>query len=172
MLKVIGAVLILFSGTMFGFYQAAMLSRRPKQIREFIHALQRLETEIVYGLTPLTVAFHKLADQLAHPAAGLFRQAAEALAATTDRSAGEIWRQAAEEQWKYSALKDSEKQILLQLGHTLGRSDREDQVKHLRLAVSLLQAEERTAQEDQRRYESMWKSLGVLMGALVVILMY
>jgi stage III sporulation protein AB len=172
MLKVIGAVLILFSGTMFGFYQAALLSRRPRQIRQFIQALQRLETEIVYGLTPLTIAFRKLADQLPHPAAGLFRRAGEALAASTDRSAGDIWRQAAEEQWKYTALKSGEKQILLQLGHTLGRSDREDQVKHLRLAVSQLQAEEGAALEEQKRYESMWKSLGVLMGALVVILMY
>ncbi|MFH5184861.1 hypothetical protein ACHHV8_20690 [Paenibacillus sp. TAB 01] len=28
------------------------------------------------------------------------------------------------------------------------------------------------AQEDRKRYESMWRSLGLLMGALLVILMY
>lgn len=172
MLKLIGAVLILFAGAMFGFYQASQLSRRPKQIRHIIQALGRLETEIVYGLTPLASAFGKMAAQLPEPAAGLFRKAGEGLAASTDRSAAEIWQEAAEEQWKYTAMKSGEKQIVMQLGNSLGRSDREDQIKHLRLAASQLQAEETHALEEQKRYESMWKSLGVLMGALVVILMY
>jgi len=42
MLKLIGAICILFSGTMIGFYQALQLSRRPRQIRQLIQALQRL----------------------------------------------------------------------------------------------------------------------------------
>ncbi|WP_248925297.1 stage III sporulation protein SpoIIIAB [Paenibacillus hamazuiensis] len=172
MLKLIGCVLILFSGTMFGFYQASLLSRRPKQIRQFIQAVQRLETEIVFGLTPLAEAFGKLSSQLTEPAAGLFRTAGERLAAASDCSAADIWREAAEEQFRLTAMKTGEKQILLQLGWALGRTDRDDQVKHLRLAVSQLQAEETGAIEEQKRYESMWKSLGILMGALVVILMY
>ncbi len=59
-----------------------------------------------------------------------------------------------------------------QLGAKLGLTDRDDQVKHLRLAVNQLRGEEELAKDEQQRYERMWKSLGLLMGALVVILMY
>jgi stage III sporulation protein AB len=69
-------------------------------------------------------------------------------------------------------MKLPEQEVMLQLGHVLGLSDRSDQVKHLRLAVSQLQAEEVDAREEQRKYEKMWKSLGVLIGGLIVILMY
>ena len=69
-------------------------------------------------------------------------------------------------------MKQAEQEVVLQLGSVLGVTDRSDQIKHLRLAISQLQAEETESREDQRRYEKMWKSLGVLIGALIVILMY
>jgi stage III sporulation protein AB len=69
-------------------------------------------------------------------------------------------------------MKTSEKEAFLQLGLTLGITDRDDQIKHLRLTASQLQTEELTAWEEQKRYEKMWKSLGLLSATLVVILMY
>ena len=67
-------------------------------------------------------------------------------------------------------MKAAEQSALIRLGATLGISDREDQIKHLRLAMQQLKAEEDAARDDQARYEKMWKSLGVLIAALVVIL--
>nr|WP_313782935.1 hypothetical protein [Paenibacillus larvae] len=52
MVKMLGAVLVLGAGTLYGFVQAMHYARRPKQIRQLHQALQRLETEIVYGYTP------------------------------------------------------------------------------------------------------------------------
>jgi stage III sporulation protein AB len=172
MMKLIGAVLVLFAATILGFYKASLYAQRSKQIRHLIQALQRLETEIVFGLTPLEEAFLRLGNQLPKPIADFFSHAGLTLRQASGQPASEIWRQTVEQHWKWTAMKNGEKDILLGLASTLGRTDRDDQVKHLRLAVSQLQAEEFQAQDEQRRYESMWKSLGVLMGALVVILMY
>lgn len=69
-------------------------------------------------------------------------------------------------------MKESERDIVLQLGYSLGASDRLDQIKHLRLAMNQLQCEEENAADEQRRYAKMWRSLGMLGGALVVILMF
>jgi stage III sporulation protein AB len=71
-----------------------------------------------------------------------------------------------------TACKKNEKDIMLLLGASLGVSDREDQLRYLRLAIAQLQAEEENAIEEQKRYEKMWRSLGVLAGALIVIVMY
>lgn len=174
MLKFAGSVLILGAAALLGFLQAAHYARRPRQIRLLIGALQRMETEIVFALTPLPDAFLSLGRQLAEPVSSLFRLTAQRLASPdgTGMSAREIWRQTVTDVWKRTSLKTPEQEIVLQLGSVLGISDREDQVKHLRLAVSQLQAEETEAREEQRRYEKMWKSLGVLIGALIVILMY
>jgi stage III sporulation protein AB len=170
-LKFIGAVFIIFAATLFGMLQARHYARRPKQIRGLIGALQRMETEMTYALTPLPELLSSLAKQTAEPLADLYRKISEQLTGSSGISTREIWQQEVMMTWKGTSMKLPEQEVMLQLGHVLGLSDRSDQVKHLRLAVSQLQAEEADAREDQRRYEKMWKSLGVLIGGLIVILM-
>jgi stage III sporulation protein AB len=172
MLKLAGAVLIIAASTLFGFAKASQYAKRPRQIRQLIHALERLETEMVYGFTPLAEALLRIAGQLEPPLSAMFRRAAEPLSGPTGKTAAECWQEAVEASWRQTALSSNEREILSQMGYTLGNSDRQDQAKHLRLAVSLLAAEEQSAWEDQRRYEKMWRGLGVLAGAFVVILMY
>lgn len=171
-LKLIGSICLLFAGTVFGFYRAAEYAKRPQQIRQLIGMLQRLETEVSYGLTPLPEALRAVSRQGAEPLAGLLRSAAEQLAAKDGRSMREIWQESVKQSWGSTSLKSNEQEIMLDLGLTLGISESLDQVKHLRLAVSQLQVVEAAALDEQRRYERMWRSLGVLVGALAVILMY
>ena len=59
-------------------------------------------------------------------------------------------------------MKRSEKEALLELGQSLGVSDREDQMKHLQLAVRQLQHEEAEARDKQLKYEKLCRSRGAL----------
>lgn len=172
MIKLLGAILIVVSGTLIGFYQAAQFANRPRQLRAFILALQRLETEIMYGYTPLADALLKIGQQLTEPIRTIFIKAAEHLAAPVSSTAQDSWQQSVEMNWRHTSMKQNEKQIVYQFGYTLGTSDRDDQIKHIRLAIQQLQHEEAMAQEDQKRYEKMCRSLGVLAGVLIVVLIY
>ena len=69
-------------------------------------------------------------------------------------------------------MKKDEQEVLRQLSCTLGTSDRLDQIKHIALAAEQLKHEEGTAREEQSKYAKMSKSLGLLVGALVVILIF
>jgi len=171
MLEWLGGGLVFFAGTMFGFTVSNQYTNRPRHIRQLLQALQQLETEISYGMTPLPDAMHSIARKLQDPLASLFRKIAEELSSgslTTNQS----WNAAVDDCWHRTAMRSAEKEIFLQLGSTLGVSDREDQLKHLHLAMGQLKGEEEAAKEDQRRYAKMWRSLGMLGGALVVILMF
>lgn len=172
MLNIIGAVIILVAGTLIGFYRAAQYADRPKQIRQLIQSIQRLETEINYGFTPLPKALKRISRSTQGPVSNLFEQAATRLSQNDGLTTKESWQQIMDEEWSSTAMNVTEKEIMLQLGSTLGISDRNDQLKHLRLASNQLQSEEFTAKEEQIRYEKMCKSLGVLSGALIVIIMY
>lgn len=172
MLNILGAVLILITGAMFGFYQAAQYANRPKQIRQLIQALQRLETEINYGLTPLPEALEHISKIISAPISNMFLQASRKLSTNDGNTTTDSWREVIKEGWNDTSMKAAEMDIILQLGNTLGISDRNDQIKHIHLTANQLQGEEEIAKEEQKRYEKMWKSLGILVGALVVILMY
>lgn len=174
MLKFAGVLLVLFAGTMIGFMQGARFAARPKQIRELLHALQRLETEIGYGQTRLPEALTRIAAIVPQPLSALFATISRSLSkdsAESGETAREIWERAIHDHWPETALKKAEKEALLRLGSTLGGSGREDQLKHIRLAAIQLQAEEASARDDQQRYEKLSRSLGMLGAALVVILM-
>lgn len=171
MIKLLGAVLILVAGTLIGFQQAAKFAERPRQLRQLAHALQRLETEIGYGHTPLPEALDRTAAATASPIAALFRSAAEELKGEEGLSFQECWERSVQACWIETSMKTSEKAIMLRLGSTLGISDKEDQMKHLRLALLQLRSEEDAARDDQGRYEKMWKSLGALLAVLIIILM-
>lgn len=171
-MKLLGAVLVLLAATLYGFFRSMQYARRPRQIRELTSLLLRMETAIVYGSTPLPEALASLSRQAAEPLAAMLRDIGEGLRLQPERPLRELWREAAERGWRRSAMREPEFEAFAQLGHILGLSDRTDQAKHLKLAAAQLNAEEETARDEQRRYETMWRSLGVLVGALIVILMY
>ncbi|MBB6730532.1 stage III sporulation protein SpoIIIAB [Cohnella zeiphila] len=171
MLKLIGAALVLFAGTMIGFVQAARFAERPRQIRHLLHALQRLETEIGYGQTPLPDALRRMALVLPPPLSGMFADIAGELRSERGGTVSESWERVLSDNWSSTSMRAGEKEAMLRLGASLGGSGKEDQLKHVRLAMLQLQDEESAAREEQQRYEKLSRSLGVLGAALVVILM-
>jgi stage III sporulation protein AB len=172
MVKLIGAVLILFSASMVGWQIGRYYAYRPVQLRSLLVALQMLETEIVYGLTPLHRAFVKVGHRVSQDVGKMFILAAELLITERAQSAEDSLRQSMSRLWTQTALRKQERDVLTSLGQVLGSSDREDQQKHLRLAVTHLRGLEEEARADQEKYEKMYKSLGFLGGLLVVILMF
>lgn len=172
MVKLLGAVLILLAGTLAGFLKARQFADRPKNIRGMIAALQRLETEITYGYTPLPEAMRRIASGSREPVRSLFASAAEDMGEPNNRSAQDALNRAVDIHWKATAMKAQERETLRQLGCTLGTSDRKDQANHIALALQQLKQEELSARDEQAKYEKMSKSLGVLLGALIVILIF
>lgn len=171
MLKLFGALLIVLAGAMIGRLQAKKLSDRPGQIRRIVRILGQLETEIAYGFTPLPAALRKVAKQTAEPLSSLFEQIGSRLE-QEEQAVMDVWQQTIYREWHRTAMKTAEKEVVIGLGYTLGTTDREDQIKHLRLAAKQLEGLELEAAEDQKKYEKVWRSLGLLGGALVAVIMY
>jgi stage III sporulation protein AB len=169
-MKWIGAVFILCATTWAGFEWARKLSERPRQLRQLKVALQSLEAEIVYGLTPLHEASAHLATQLTKPLSWFFYKFAKRLD-KADTTASQAWDESLEEIWPLTSFRQGELEIMHQFGSTLGRHDREQQQKQIRLALAHLEREETEALEAQHKYEKMIKSLGFLCGLLLIILL-
>ncbi len=171
-MKFLGAVLILVTSTSIGFLFSKRYRDRPRQLRQLKSALQTLEAEIMYGLTPIQEAAVHLKEQLPKPINGFFSRLVDEMALRDGRSFNQIWVDVLEAFWPTTALKQAEKEIWKQFGQTLGQSDRTNQQKHIQLALSHLEREENEARVAQSQYEKMAKSLGVLGGILLVILLF
>lgn len=172
MIKLLGACLILLSTSAFGFRKAWAFAERPRQIRQMRGALSQLRTEISFGSRRLDRICEQIGQREQEPVRSLYAHCAENLKTLDGVSTFECWKRAVEKTWPLTALKGPEREVMIDFGKTLGVSDREDQLAHLARTQTNLEVEESRAREEQERYEKMCKSLGVLGGALIVILIY
>ncbi|MGG3907065.1 stage III sporulation protein SpoIIIAB [Geobacillus stearothermophilus] len=169
-MKWLGALLILAASTWMGMEAARALYERPRQLRQLKAALRAFEAEVMYGHTPLAEASQHIARQTAAPIGELFAQFAAALHAC-ETSVAEAWEKSLRAVWGKTALKQGEWEVMKQFGATLGQYDRLTQQQQIALALAHLEREEAEALDDQARYGKMAKSLGVLAGLLLVILL-
>ncbi|MCR2820362.1 stage III sporulation protein SpoIIIAB [Lederbergia panacisoli] len=170
MIKIIGAIFIIGATSWAGFEFSKQLSERPKNLRLFRHSLETLEAEIMYGHTPLGEAANNISAQIPEPIATHYRTFSEKLM-QEDAVVKTVWEESLSEIWESTSLKQSEFEILLQFGENLGRHDRDLQQKQILLTLTNLEREEENAREKQKKYEKMVKSLGVLTGMLIIILL-
>ncbi|KRG11606.1 stage III sporulation protein SpoIIIAB [Lederbergia galactosidilytica] len=170
MFKLIGSLLILGATTIIGFEIARGLSERPKQLQLFAASLETLETEIMYGHTPLGEACIKISKQLPNPISAHYVRFSNFLQ-KEEITVYKAWEAALKETWKQTALKQNEFEILQQFGANLGRHDRESQQKQIILTLNHLSREEKEAREKQKIYEKMSRNLGVLIGVLIILLL-
>jgi stage III sporulation protein AB len=170
MMSWIGAAAILSATTILGFEWAKRVRERPKQLRELKVTLQALEAEIMYGSTPLNEAFQHIGKPLKEPLSAFFLTISDLLN-QGEMSVQEAWESQLLVLARETSFKNGEIEVLRQFGATLGRHDKEHQQKQIQLTLAHLNREEKEARDIQERYEKMCKSLGVLMGLLIVILL-
>ncbi len=170
-IKIIGAAVLIGATSLIGFSLAADCSKRPRTLRELQALLQMLENEISYLSNLLSEAFNRIYEGSNSEAAILFKAAAENLG-TSGVTADEAWEKAVEDNCSKLSLNKEDKTILETFGKMLGNSDLEGQLNNIRLITSQLKLQELKAEEMRRKNERMYRSLGVLSGLAIAILLF
>jgi len=170
-LKVLGALLTLIVPSVVGFQIAARYGRRPGELRALQTGLSILITEVEYGAVPLPEALRSAGRAAGQPVGAIFLAAADRLRAGGGITAGEALEAALRSAAAATCLTAADRAVLAALVPVLGASGRQDQVRHLRLALERLAGAEARATAERERYERMYRYVGVLSGlALVLIL--
>jgi len=167
----IGALLFIGTTTWIGFEWSHRLTTRPKHIRQLKNALQILEAEIVYSRLPLQDAFYNISNQIPDPINTFFKLLYKRMLKER-KSLYEIWEYEVNGLMKMSSIDNNEAEILRQFGRTLGQHDVQQQQKHIQLAVHHLDRELENARDNQFKYSKMAKSLGILCGLFIVLLLF
>ncbi|TFJ93702.1 stage III sporulation protein SpoIIIAB [Lentibacillus salicampi] len=166
----IGALLFIGTTTLIGFDISRKLNERPKQIRHMKNALQILEAEILYSQLPLQDVFATIAMQIPEPISSFFNQLDISLS-QNNRDLYHVWTTHLDELMASSAFDANEGEILKQFGRTLGQHDFDQQQKHIHLTIKHLDRELDDARDNQYKYSKMAKSLGLLCGLFIVLLL-
>ncbi len=148
---------------------AMRLESRYRELEGIRAGLRALVTEIEYARKPLPRAWRDLAEAYGGPCASLFSSAADAFGGEEAETAGAAWMAALHRSDLHLTRQDW--RILASLGGVLGVSGGADQVDHLRAVDERLGEQMKEARRHSRRRGKLSRSLGLLGGVLLAVIL-
>ena len=123
MLKIAGAVLVIFSCSALGYSKSIHMTRRLQQLREIEKMVFLILGEITYRREALPEALGTVAYRLPEPLAGFLKEVSEAAGQYQGACFQEIFREKAKTYLSGTALCPKDLEEFLQLGAYLGYLD-------------------------------------------------
>lgn len=170
MIRFVGAVLLALGGLGAGLTAVSRLAGRVRDLRALEGAVETLERELGWRLTPLPEALERTAEGLTGRPARFFRLCGREASALEGRPFREVWVDCMN-----AARMDLEREdaaILEELGAVLGRYDGDSQRQALERAAARLTAQREKAEERRERLGRLYGILGISGGLLLVILLF
>lgn len=171
-IKLLGSIIVLLSSGFLGYILSTDCKRRPQQLRELQSLLQMFENRISYLSEIVTEAFERINKSSKSEVGIFFASASEKLKSDRCMDACSAWEAAVRENIKKTALNKEDEEILISFGKILGSSDLDGQIKNIRLSVNQLNLQEDKAEQSRNKNEGMYRSLGILGGLAVVIVLF
>ena len=172
MLKGIGMLLILLSGAGLGFSSVFQMNRRLRELKNLRRMALLLENEIGCAHTVLAQALERPGRKLDGGCAVFARGLAKRLRSGSGSSMEVMFREQAEEYTRNWELSQRDFELLCQLGMHLGRESRKVQIEQLQLFEKELEQEILSFEKTMPAKQRMYRSLGILGGLFLAILVF
>lgn len=169
--KIAGSIIVILSCTFLGCILSADCKRRPRQLRELQSMLQMFENQISYLSDVIVEAFERISKVGCNETCIFFSRTVEILKEERSISASQAWEKAVRQNIRKTSLNQEDEEVLLGFGRILGSSDLEGQIKNIRLTLGQLKLQEGKAEDSRSKNENMYRSLGILGGIAVVIVL-
>ncbi len=168
--KLIYSIFIVGCSSLLGFIFANTYVERSKLLNSLLSTLQMLETEIVYGATPMPVLMKKIGNKSENEIKNIFLSTAGLLGLNSGQTFDEIWCDVVTQEAEHTCLDKDDIDLLLSLGKNLGISNCEDQIKHIKLIREEFKRHYEVALAEQSKNVRLFKNLGFLLGITIVII--
>ena len=171
MIKVLGSLIVIFAGIGFGFHKAAKEQKRLEQGIAIKRMLYLLQGEIRYGFTPLQEAVLKISTKTEKEYQPFLKKVAKQLETHSEESFAKIWQQTADQKLKQVIYEPKFYEILKNMGETIGYLDQQMQEKTILLTIEQLDDQIFLMKDQVVKNCKMYRSLGISLSVLIVIIL-
>ncbi|HHT65840.1 MAG: stage III sporulation protein AB [Caldicoprobacterales bacterium] len=170
-IKLINSCVIILISTFIGLELARRYVARTRELSALQGALSRLETEILHYASHLPEALIRIGESVGGGTGRLFCLTGQTLTDKKKFTVAEAWSSSLGQLKRELFFQQEDLDILHRFGNQLGSSDREGQVRFIRLTLLQLREEEQKARMIRDKYEKMYRNLGILGGIALAILL-
>lgn len=140
---------------------------RVIELKEFKNILNMMKTKIKFTYEPLADIFKQIANNNETNVERIFGQMANQITYFQTR---EVWENCIQE--ADISINQEDKDILKKLGKLLGQTDVDGQISEIEVTENFLNMQIEKAEEEKKKNQKMYKTLGITVGLIFVIVLF
>ena len=165
-IKIIIYSFIFLTCSVIGILISKKYSNRVQELKEFKSALNIFKTKIRYTYDPIPEIFLEIAKNLNSNISNVFSIAANKMDIL---AAGDAWNLAIK--FEMLNINDEDRMVLKNLSKLLGKTDLEGQINQIDITENYLEEQIRKAETQREKSEKMYRTLGMIIGLTIVIVL-
>ncbi len=165
-IKYILLILIFLLSAAIGIAVSKIFENRVKELREFKNNLNIMKNKIKFTYEPLKEIFCDIANESASAVEKIFKKISIKM---ENNQLKEVWENSIQE--ADISLNQEDKDIIKRLGKLLGQTDVDGQLSEIELTESFLDIQIQKAEEAKKKNQKLYKTLGIVMGLVFVIIL-
>lgn len=170
LVKYLSMVTILICSTILGFYLSKLEGYRLKDLMNIKKMAMMLATEIEYSAS-LALALEQISSRIEGPVSLWIMDASKELSKRVGIPFLDIWSNTLNTYKGQTYLNNEDIQYIIDFGKNLGYLDKSMQHKNIKLFVNYIDEEMNVINQQKEKTSKMYRSLGFLLGLLVIIVL-
>lgn len=164
--KILIYTFIFLTTSAIGILKAKKYVYRVEELREIKTALNMFRTKLKFTYQPIPEIFKEISERLNSNIGNIFRIASNNMGSET---AQEAWNGAIE--LNSLNINFEDKSILKNLSNLLGQTDLEGQINQIELTWNFIDEQIIKAEKERQKNEKLFRTLGMTIGLVIVIIL-
>ncbi len=164
--KFILLISIIVVSTLLGILFSKKYSRRESELKDMKSALNMFSTKIKFTYEPIPNLFLEISNKIGGNIGKIFERASIRM---KEESAGEAWNKSFDD--VATNLLDEDITTLKNLGRLLGQTDLEGQISEIEVVNQFLDTQLENARQEKLKNEKMYRTLGIISGMTIAIIL-
>ena len=166
-IKYVLLIAIFGLSTAIGMAISKTYENRVVELKEFKNILNIMKTKIKFTYEPLAEIFKQISKDNDTSVEKIFGQMANQINYYQTR---EVWENCIQE--SDISINQEDKDILKKLGKLLGQTDVDGQISEIEVTENFLNMQIEKAEEEKKKNQKMYKTLGITIGLIFVIILF
>lgn len=166
LVKIFIFAMIIGASSVIGLMLAKKYSNRELELKEMKNALNMFENKIKFTYEDIPTVFEDISKKMQGNIGTVFKTASSKM---KDMSAGNAWEYALKN--TYTSLTKEDIDIINGLGRMLGKTDLNGQISEIKLVNDFLDTQIDEAKLEKDKNAKMYKTLGIVVGMTIVIIL-
>ncbi len=171
-IKIIGGILVVGSSGLYGLYLSGKEDYKISDLNQMKKALLILKSEISYAHSTLPEAFLNIAERISPPVSEFFFLIAQELFKKQEKKASQLWEEIFTEGLSKTYFDKEDLEAFNGFGKTVGFLDREMQINSIDSTLGYIEQKIALLYEQKQKNSRLYRSLGILGGILVVVVLF